>query len=370
MTTSPTIAVDLRALVPQPTGIGIYTRSMLFLLGRRGKGHYIGMAHKAPHYETKLREVGLDLETQRAPLGVLWQQLQLPRRLARGDIDLLWSPINTLPLHCPVPGVVTVHDLTVRLFPHTHSLKVRLSTAPFLRPTLRRAAAIVADSEATAADLRRFYPFCADRLHVIYPGVDPNFRPASRGEIRAIRQELGCPQGYLLYAGTLEPRKNVGRVLDAWEELRKSRPALPLLLTGSPGWRNSDLRRRIASLEPFGLRYLGRVERQQLVRIFQGALAFIYPSLYEGFGLPPAEAMACGIPVITSNVSSLPEVVGDAGIQVAPDDVEGMALGLARILGERGLAEDLRERGLERVQRFSWLTAAQQLEKVFFGVLG
>ena len=366
----PTVAVDLRALLPEPTGIGVYTRSLLEALVARGHYRFLGMAHRPPRDLDQLLAAGVAVETQGMPLGVLWQQLRLPLRLRRGDVDLLWSPLNTLPRWLPVPGVVTVHDLTALLFPETHRLKVRLSILPFLHHTLRQASAVIAISEATAADLRQRFPGCGERLHVVHNGIDPVFRAGTAEEIEAVRDRLACPRGYLLYAGTLEPRKNVERLLDAWQLLRQRRPDTPpLLLAGAPGWRNTELVARIASLGP-EVRHLGHLERRNLVRLFQGASAFVYPSLYEGFGLPPAEAMACGVPVVTSNVSSLPEVVGDAGLQVDPTDPAALAAAIARILDQPELAAELRRRGLERAQLFSWTHAAEQLEEIFQRVLG
>src|SRR5207244_2494372 len=158
------------------------------------------------------------------------------------------------------------------------------------------------------------------RVRVVYEGVDPVFAPAAPAAVAAIRRELGAPQGYILYIGTLEPRKNVGTLLSAWEILRGEDPATPpLLLAGSSGWHSRRLLARIAALTEAhrgDVRFLGRVEPDRLVQLFQGALAFAYPSLYEGFGLPPLEALACGVPTVVSDAASLPEVVGDAALMV------------------------------------------------------
>src|SRR3954447_15783035 len=204
-----TIAVDLRALVPAPTGIGVYTRSLLLALAARGTMKYLGMAHRPPREAGELAAAGIALESQEAPLGILWQQMRLPARLRRGDVDLFWSPLITLPLRCPVPAVATVHDLTALLFPEAHTLKVRWSLLPFLRPSFERARRLVTISESTARDLAFHFPQCAEKIRVVYPGIDPEFRPGEPAEIAATRRELGAPAGYVLYAGTLEPRKNV-----------------------------------------------------------------------------------------------------------------------------------------------------------------
>jgi glycosyltransferase involved in cell wall biosynthesis len=362
----PAIAVDLRALVPAPTGIGVYTRSLLVELGRGGAGRYLGMAHRLPRGEAELAAAGVAVEVRPAPLGVLWQQLVLPRRLARGDVDLFWSPLMTLPRRCPVPAVVTVHDLTALLLPETHRLKVRLSIFPFLAASLEQAARVVAISEATAADLRFHFPACAPRLRVVPNGVDSAMRPAPPAEVAKIRAELGCPDGYLLYAGTLEPRKNLPLLLDAWEALARDEPATPpLLLAGDRGWRNARLLARVEALRPLGLRHLGHLDRDALVRLFQGARLFVYPSLYEGFGLPPLEAMACGVPVVAAAAASLPEVVGDAGLLVPPHEPAALASALRRLLSDPAFATDLAHRGQARAALFTWPRAARAMEQIF-----
>ena len=354
----PTVAVDLRALVPEPTGIGVYTRSLLLELAGRGGMGYLGMAHRPPRDAGELEAAGVAIEAAPAPFGVLWQQLRLPQRLRRGDADLLWSPLITLPLSCPVPAVATVHDLTALLMPELHTFKVRWSLLPFLRPSLESARRLVTISRSTADDIAFHFPQCAEKVRVVYPGIDADFRPGTPEGIAATREELGAPKGYLLYVGTLEPRKNVALVLDAWEALREADPETPpLVLAGPYGWGSERLARRIGALAGKGVRSLGRVDRPRLVRTYQAARVFVYPSFYEGFGLPPAEALACGLPVVVSNRSSLPEVVGEAGIQVDPGDAGNLAVAL-------------RAAAVERAALFRWDRAAREMEEVFLEALG
>ena len=377
----PTVAVDLRALVPEATGIGVYTREMLRGLAGRGGFSYLGLAHREPRGAGDLAALGVRLEHQPALLGVLWQQLRLPRRLARGreqgEIDLLWSPLQTLPARCPVPAVVTVHDLTVLLMPEAHRAKVRWSQVPFLERSLAAARRVVAVSEATAGDLRFHFPEAfrePAKLRVIHHGVSPVFRPAAQAEREAIRRDLGFPQGYLLYAGTLEPRKNVEGVLDAWQALRVADPtAPPLVLAGGSGWRSKPLMRRIeriaaadrAAGQPRTLAVLGRVDEELLARLYRAATVFVYPSYYEGFGMPVAEAMASGVPVVTSDRSSLPEVAGEAALQVRPEDPAQILDAVKKLLENPTLAQDLARKGLERARTFRWEKAAAEMEEVF-----
>ncbi|HVT57226.1 MAG TPA: glycosyltransferase family 1 protein [Thermoanaerobaculia bacterium] len=373
----PRVAVDLRALVPTPTGIGVYTRSLLAALARRGGMRYLGLAHRplAPARGTgELEALGVVLEHQAARgsglrprlLGVAWQQLLLPRRLARGDVDLFWSPLITLPLRCPVPAVATVHDLTVLLLPEAHRFKVRWSLLPFLSASLESARRVVTLARATADDLAFHFPRCAAKLRVVNPGIDPEFRPARPEQIAATRERLGAPDGYLLYAGTLEPRKNVTALLDAWESLAGDDPSFPpLVLAGPYGWGSRGLAERIAALSGRGVVALGHLERAVLVEVFQGAKLFVYPSLYEGFGLPPAEALACGVPAVAAASSSLPEVVGDAGVLVEPGSAAALAAALHQLQADPARLAALAARARAQAARFTWERAAREMEEVF-----
>ncbi len=360
------MAVDARALVGARTGIGVYTAALLSRLLDESDLAFVAMAHRPPEGIEALTERGLRCETQAAPLGILWQQARLPHRLARGDVDLLWSPLFTLPLRLAVPAVVTAHDLTTVLLPRLHRWQTRWTISPFLSRSLARARRVVAVSETTAADLRRLYPACAERLAVIHNGVDPEFQPATPQAIAATRAELGCPRGFAFYAGTLEPRKNIDRLLDAWQELRRPGAVdLPLLLAGPYGWASRALAGRLTALADHGVRYLGPLPRSVLVATLQAATLFVYPSLYEGFGLPAAEAMACGVPVVASDTPALTEVVGEAGLLVPATDTGALAASLALLAGDPALRAELGRRGRERSRRFSWDAAAERLATVF-----
>lgn len=365
------MGVDLRALVRRPTGIGVHTLELLRELVAQGRYRPLGLVHRPLDDATELGRLGVRVEVSPAPLGVIWQQLVLPRRLAAGDLDLFWSPLLTLPRRCPIPAVVTLHDLAALHVPETLPAKVRWSLLPFLERSVERADGVVAVSRAVAAEIAEAWPAAAAKIEVIWNGVDGTFRPADAREARAIRERLGAPGGYVLYAGTLEPRKNVELLLDAWELLAGVRgEALPpLLLAGPYGWKSRALERRVAALARAGVRRLGRLDRPALVETVRGATLFVYPSFYEGFGLPPAEAMACGVPVIVGNRSSPPEIVGDAGLTVDPDDPEALAGEIAALLDDPARAAELGRRGLERARAFSWSAAASRLADLFDRVL-
>jgi len=370
--TPPRVGVDLRALVRRPTGIGVHTLALLEELRAQGRVEPVGLVHRALDDPGPLERLGVPIEIQPAPLGVVWQQLKLPQRLARGDLDLFWSPLLTLPRRCPLPAVVTLHDLAALHVPETLPAKVRWSLIPFLERTVEQADAIVAVSQATADEIAAAWPAAAAKTEVIWNGVDAAFRPAPADEIAATRARRDARNGYVLYAGTLEPRKNLELLLDAWEALARARGAEalpPLLLAGPYGWKGRRLERRIEALAALGVRRLGRLERADLVATIQAATLFVYPSYYEGFGLPPAEAMACAVPVVVADRSSLPEIVGDAGRLVDPDDAEDLAGAIAELLETPDRAAELGRRGVLRAAAFSWPAAAARLADLFERVL-
>jgi glycosyltransferase involved in cell wall biosynthesis len=358
-------------VVGEPTGIGVHTLELAERLARRGEFDLVGLAHREPRAAARLRAAGIEVEWQSAPLGVVWQQTRLPRRLAAGDVDLFWSPLQTLPLRPPVPAVATIHDLAVMLYPETLPARVRWSQLPFLGATVERAAKLVAVSHSTARDLVAAFPAAAGKVEVIWNGVDAAWCPATPDEVAATRARLDAADGYFLYAGTLEPRKNLDLLLDAWLALRAEHPdaARPLLLAGPAGWKHAALERRLAALAPEGVRRLGRLPLDELRAVVRAATAFVYPSLYEGFGLPVAEAMAAGVPVVVSDRSSLPEVAGEAGLAVDADDAEGLADALAKLVREPELAAELGRRGVARARRFGWDDAADRLAAVFRAAL-
>lgn len=339
-------------------------------LARRDELALVGMAHAAPEGAAELANLGVEIEIESAPLGVLWQQLHLPRRLARGDIDLFWSPLLTLPNRLGVPGVVTIHDLAAIHHPETLSLKIRWSLLPFLARTVEQAARIVTVSHAVAGEIAAQWPAAGAKTVVIPNGVGPEFRPADEVERAAIRARLELPDRYLLYAGTVEPRKNLAVLLDAWERLRRERESTPpLVVAGPEGWGSAATERRMHALASLGLRRLGHLPRPDLVDTLRAATILVYPSFYEGFGLPPLEALACGVPPVVANRSSLPELVGDAGFLFDPDAADELHSLLATLLDSPGTLAAAAARGVHRARTFTWTNAAYSLSCLFREVL-
>ena len=337
----------------------MYTEALLGEMLQQGEFDFVGLAHAPLHASVRLAERGLVVERHAAPLGVLWQQSYLPRRLAEGDIDLFWSPLLTLPSRLPVPAVVTLHDLAALHHPETLAWRVRLSLLPFLDRSVRQAARILTGSHAVADEIAQQWPEAAGRTDVAWHGVTAEFHPVSEDERAAIRARLGLPERFIFFAGTIEPRKNLDLLLDAWESLRGADAETPpLLVAGPDGWGSRATHRRMERLAAAGLRRLGHLDRADLVAVLQAATIFVFPSLYEGFGLPAAEAMACGVPVLVSDISSLPEVVGDAGGRFDPEDAAELAGLLREWLDSPELLAAARARGLERAAAFTWKRSA------------
>ncbi len=369
----PTVALDGRVLAGPPAGIGYYTRSILAGLARSGRFRLVVYCHRPPHDVEDLATAGVEFVRLRSPIGWWWQQRTLPRRLRRDlrkgrGADLFWSPVATLPRELEIPSVVTVHDLTPLLFPYWHSWRNRVTFKRHLPASLDTAAHIIVDSAATGADLERRFPWTGSKQSVIHLGVDPEFRPTDPSRIAAIRRSFGAEEGYALFVGTLEPRKNLPTLLDAWQQVQEKLPRTPpLLVAGGRGWRSGSVRRRLARAP--GVRYLGRLPRKRMIEAMQGATAFVYPSLYEGFGLPVLEAMACGVPVVTSDRSSLPEVVGEAGFQVHPQHASKLAAAVRKVLEDEELRRRLSARGIARAATFDWDATVEATAGVFDRVL-
>jgi glycosyltransferase involved in cell wall biosynthesis len=276
---------------------------------------------------------------------------------------LLWKQPTAL-------NVVTIHDLTALLFPECHTANTREMQAQVYRFAQEKADAVIAVSESTKRDILAHLEIPAERVHVVHNGIDPAFHHIDERESLAQKlAPLGLkPANYILYVGTIEPRKNLVRLVEAYQQSRNMlpSPAPKLALAGAKGWQFQDVFKRVETL---GLEkdvvFLGRVPTDTLPALYNGAVAFVYPSLYEGFGLPPLEAMACGTPVITSNSSSLPEVIGDAGMLVDPTDTQALTAALASLLNDTERRADLSTRGLARARLFSWERTAREMLKVY-----
>ncbi len=351
-------------------GIAHYIHQTLLHLPRVGAHRYVAFVADRAFQADGLEIVSSRLPTARPPVRILWEQACLPVELARRRIDLLHAMAFVTPALSRVPSVVTVYDVSFALFPESFRPFNRWYLTTMTRRSVRKARAVIAISQNTANDLHRLWGVPRDKIHLAYCGVDAIFRPAPAVEVETFRAAKGLPSQYILFVGTLEPRKNVVRLVEAFALLKRQGLPHKLVLAGGKGWMYEPI---FAAVERLGLAsdviFPGFVPRQELPLWYNGAGVFVYPSLYEGFGLGPLEAMACGTPVVVSDRASLPEVVGDAGLTVVPDDVSALAEAMAAILRNRALADGLRERGLRRAAQFTWERTAAATVRAYDSVL-
>jgi len=278
---------------------------------------------------------------------------------ARGG--LFHATDHLLPPLAHTRSVFTLHDLTVLKFPAAHTQLNRCFLRWMLPRFLQAADAVIADSHCTKQDALQLYRLSADRVHVVHLGVDARFKPIEAASARRVQEGYQLPERFILAVSTIEPRKNLIVLLEAYQALRQRQPDIQLVMAGKRGWHSEPFFERLQAL---GLtdkvRLLGFVPDGDLPALYSLAEIFAFPSLYEGFGLPVLEAMACGTPVICSNTSSLPEVAGEAALQIAPADVPAWAQALEQIASNSALRASLRERGLKQAARFTWENTARQ----------
>lgn len=308
--------------------------------------------------------------TERPFSRIFVEQVETPRVLRGLRADLYHGLGFVAPARAPCPTVVTVFDLSFITQPKAHKPLNRIYLAWFTRWSCRRAARIIAISEWTKRDVVRHFDIAPEKVVAIPLGVDHDlFKPQPPEVIAAFKARHGIGDRAIFYLGSLEPRKNLPRLIEA-AAIVGSEPCtadLQLFVGGSPAWKYDEVFARIRQL---GLedrvRLIGRVSDADLPKWYGACAVMAYPSLYEGFGLPPLEAMACGAPVVTSNVTSLPEVIGDAGITVDPTDAGALADALRRVLSDAELRAELRAKGLARAAQFTWQRTAAQTLAVYF----
>ena len=318
------------------------------------------------------------LPTSRPVVRIFWEQVVQPFALQKERIDLLHALAFVTPLLSPCPAVVTIYDLSFLLYPERFKRFKRFYLGFFPRLSARRARRIIAISESTKRDVVRLLGVPPEKVEVVYCGIDEAFRPLAEDQVAAFRSKRGLPERFILFVGTIEPRKNLTTLLEAYavfrrdvrdQEIgnRKSKiENLHLVIGGAKGWFYQDVFARVEELGLEGqVMFPGYIPVSELPLWYNAAELFVYPSLYEGFGLPPLEAMACGTPVVAANTSSLPEVVGEAGLTVDPWDVEGLAEAMRRALDDEALRQEMRERGLQRAKGFSWTKTAQETVQVY-----
>lgn len=305
------------------------------------------------------------LPTHYPPARIFWEQTRGALAGWLDGLDLLHAPVNVAPVLRTTPSVVTVHDLAFERFPEHYPPGRRRYLSMMTRLSVRNARRVIAVSEATRDDLIDIYGLISNRIRVVPNGVDDRYKPAAAEDVANFREQHGLPEKFLLFVGTLQPRKNLDGLIRAMGFLRQKLD-WPLIVGGGEGWMYESVKRVVSQQHVGGrVRFVGYLPAEDLPLWYSAASIVVVPSFYEGFGLPALEAMACGTPVVVSNASSLPEVVGDAGVLVDPRRPQQIAAGILQLADNAARHEELAVRGRERAARFSWRRTAQETYAVY-----
>lgn len=363
------ITIDYTPALRQSAGIGRYTRGLVAALAEIdcNNRYTLFCAGQAPNLTGQL--ANFSVRTSNLPARLLtagWHRLNLPLsiELLVGQTDLFHSPDFTLPPLGSARGVVTIHDLSFLRVPEHADSGLRAYLTKTVPRSVARATRVLADSENTKTDLIALLDVAPDKISVVPAGVESRFRPVrDTVKLAEVRRRHKLPEWFILSVGTIEPRKNLIRLIAAYGQLRRQ-TGLPhaLVIAGQPGWLYQGVYEQVVKegLNEY-VHFTGYVPDEDLPALYTLADLLAFPSLYEGFGLPPLEAMACGTPVVTSNRSSLPEAVGSAALQVNPEDVDALADAMARVLGNAALRVRLVDLGRAQSARFTWKAAAEKL---------
>lgn len=362
------IGIDCRSLNGAKTGIGYYTYHLIEALSGVGQDSefylYSSCSFSLPKRGEYVRKNSI-----RGLPGNLWLQTVLPFLLHKDKITIFHAPLYIVPFACTIPKVVTVHDLTFYIYPELACRQNRAILQWLLPASIKAADAVIADSKNTKQDIINYLGTRPEKIKVIPLAASEIFQKIhNREELDRVKLKYSLPEEYMLFVGTIEPRKNLERLLKAYKQVIDRRTDLPhqLVMVGRLGWLYKDILRIYHDLGMGNrVKLLGYVDEEDMSAIYNGAALFVYPSLYEGFGLPVLEAMACGIPVITSNISSLPEVAGNCCHLVNPLDVEELAYAIERILESPTLQGQMAKAGLARSREFSWRRTAEETFKLY-----
>lgn len=313
------------------------------------------------------------LPTHRPAVRIFWEQFIQPIVLRQARVDLLHAMAFVAPVAAPCPFVVTVYDLSFLRYPEAFRPLNRRYLAWFTARSVKQARAVIAISESTRQDVINLLGAPPERVHTIYCGVDRNFQPLPPAEVAAFKTARRLPETFILFLGTLEPRKNVDGLIRAYARWRKRESsAPPLVIAGGKGWYYTQIFQLVESLNLTEyIRFPGYIPPEELPLWYNAASIFVYPSHFEGFGLPVLEAMACGTPVITSAAASLPEITGNEGAAclVHPADEEALAGEMAQLMANADLRTSMSERGLARAAKFQWDKTARETVAVYKKVL-
>lgn len=346
-------------------GIHQYISQVLAHLPKTaGLDYVVFTRHQAPFLdEASITAVTTKIPTEKRSLRILWEQIIWPWQLWRSKSDLLHSMAFVTPVFTTKPAIITVYDLSFMHYPDQFpSLQRRYLTSQ-TRRSCQQAKRIITISESSKQDIHQFFGIPLHRIDVVYPGVDSIYQPNATEEIERFRQAKGHGR-YLLHVGTLQPRKNINTLLEAFAQLAE--PDLDLVLVGGKGWLFADIFAKVQQLNlEDRVHFTGYVPDEELPLWYSAAELLVFPSFYEGFGMPIIEAMACGTPVVAANNSSIPEATGNAGQLFEPTNVAACVDRLTAVLHDPQLSAKMRTLGLEHARQFSWERAGLETAEVY-----
>jgi glycosyltransferase involved in cell wall biosynthesis len=360
------VGFDATTLTGQISGVGGYTARLLQALcdevGRQAFGRLVVFSNREIRFASP-PEVEVYVG-RRFPVRSVWMQLLLPSILREVRPEVVHFTNYLAPVLTDTPYVVSFHDMSLTLLPEAHTLKKRLLTASLIPTVARRARRILVPSESTRRDVTRLLAVDPGRIRLVPYAASPLYRPLSDGPSALARRGVRPP--YFLYVGTIEPRKNLARALRAFARIAPSLPEHQFVIVGQSGWKYGEVLNEARRPDLAGKVVItGYVPEEELPLLYNHAIALVYPSLYEGFGLPLVEAMACGTPVLTSAGSSLSEVAGDAALLVDPLREDELAAAMSALATDERLRADLRRRGFLRSAAFSWERTARETIEVY-----
>lgn len=364
------VAIDAIPLVAKKTGVGHYTDALAEWLARTHHDHQYELVSPFDFTFPNGHTPPPNLYKRFTPVHPMlrkWWLVGLPALLRLSPFDLFHGTNYCIPVFAPCPTVVTIHDLSLYAQAATHDHKNVQRGKRRIPIMARRADMIIAPSEATKREAIQYLKISPDRIRVVYEAAREKMKPLLLADCAPVLEKHGIQRPFLLYTGTIEPRKNLLKLIRAYHEILHTTEHRPrLVLCGGRGWLDEEVFSLVAELKLQQMvKFTGYVDDADLPALYSACEVFVYPSLYEGFGLPPLEAMACGAPVVTSNTSSLPEVVGDAGVMVDPHEPLELAHVLTNLLSDPVQRDHFRHAGYQRSKLFSWERAAHETQDIY-----
>jgi glycosyltransferase involved in cell wall biosynthesis len=355
-------------------GIGTYTHNLVQQLNEIDKSNKYYLVH-GESKDIQIYKTNEEIFVKKYSFkgsGYIWRYFSAPLKLkSMNQLDIVHDTyeIGALSFKTSFKKIITVHDLSPFLFPDMFSSRAVLLHKLLFSKTLQSVDKILTVSECSKRDLVTHFNVPEDKIKVIFNGVDTKFKPLNKDDVNEFLKKYNLNFPFILFVGTLEPRKNLPNLFKAYSQLKKKNISHKLVIAGKKGWKYQEIFETVNKLNlKNDIIFTDYIPENDLPALYNAADVFVYPSIYEGFGLPPLEAMACGTPVVTSNISSLPEVVGNAGITVNPKDIDMLATAMYEVLTNDALIKEMTKKGLERAKLFNWKSCAVETLKVYVEV--